>query len=112
MRRDAISFWLKPGQFRLLEDGTDESPAGDFDFAGEKRGQEIPDDNRAPGRGTNDSATTEQFHPVETSQENGPDRWRRTVMIALGGDAYLIASRWWSRAFFRYPHTRPRHPSA
>jgi iron complex outermembrane receptor protein len=38
------------------------------------------------------SATTEQFHPVEKLPElrNGPDRWRRSVMIALGGDAYLI----------------------
>jgi iron complex outermembrane receptor protein len=37
-------------------------------------------------------ARTEQFDPVEELPEHsdGPDRWRRTMMIALGGDAYLI----------------------
>jgi len=50
------------------------------------------------------SSTTEQFHPVETLPEskNGPDRWRRTMMIALGGDAYLIGQSLVVSGLFRY----------
>jgi len=50
------------------------------------------------------AATTEQFHPVETRPEskNGPDRWRRTMMIALGGDAYLIGQSLVVSGLFRY----------
>lgn len=50
------------------------------------------------------AATTEQFHPVETLPEskNGPDRWRRTMMIALGGDAYLIGQSLVVSGLFRY----------
>jgi iron complex outermembrane receptor protein len=215
-RRQAISFWLKPGRFRFFGHGTHETSAGNFEFIDDNGTQENPDDDRTstrvnndfdawsgilrggaevPGVGTvrlgyydaarengvpglgsnqsdsarserrrrlgqlhfdgdplfddrlvwsaggfyhranekfrdvdreialtpedtdntinayggsarlkylipgnrfaaelNTSATTEQFHPVENLPEQniGPDRWRRTVMIALGGDAYLI----------------------
>ncbi|HET6462630.1 MAG TPA: TonB-dependent receptor [Candidatus Krumholzibacteria bacterium] len=227
-RREAISFWLKPGQFRFFGHGTHESSAGDFEFVDDNGTQENPDDdhttarvnndfdawsgilrgsaevpgvgtallgyydaarnNGVPGLGSNQSgsarserrrrlgqlridgaprfddrlvwtaagfyhraneqfhdpdgeialtaeetdntinayggtarlkylipgnrfsveanysATTEQFHPVETlpAQENGPDRWRRTVMIALGGDAYLIGQSLVVSGLFRY----------
>jgi iron complex outermembrane receptor protein len=227
-RREAISLWLKPGQFRFFGHGTHEESAGDFEFVDDNGTQENPDDDRTttrvnndfdawsgilrgsaevpgvgtallgyydaarengvPGLGSNQSgsarserrrrlgqlrfdgapqfddrlswsaagfyhraneqfhdpngeialtaeetdntinayggtarlkylipgnrfsveangtATTEQFHPVETlpAQKNGPDRWRRTVMIALGGDAYLIGQALVVSGLFRY----------
>ncbi len=227
-RREAISFWLKPRQFRFFGHGTHESSAGDFEFVDDNGTRENPDDDRTtarvnndfdawsgmlrgsaempgvgtvlagyydaarnngvPGLGSNQSvsarserrrrlgqvriegaprcddrlawtaagfyhranekfhdpdgeialtaeetdntinayggtarlkylipgnrfsveanysATTEQFHPAETlpAQENGPDRWRRTVMIALGGDAYLIGQSLVVSGLFRY----------
>lgn len=50
------------------------------------------------------SATTEQFDPAENLPEptNGPDRWRRTMTIALGGDAYLIGQSLVVSGLFRY----------
>jgi iron complex outermembrane receptor protein len=50
------------------------------------------------------SATTEQFDPAQTVPEptNGPDRWRRTMTIALGGDAYLIGQTLVVSGLFRY----------
>lgn len=52
----------------------------------------------------NASSTTDQFHPVATVPESktGPDRWRRTVMIALGGDAYLIGQSLVVSGLFRW----------
>jgi iron complex outermembrane receptor protein len=49
-------------------------------------------------------ATTEQFDPVEHLPEttNGPGRWRRTMMIALGGDAYLIGQSLVVSGLFRH----------
>jgi iron complex outermembrane receptor protein len=50
------------------------------------------------------SATTEQFTPHEELPvpRNGPDRWRRSMMIALGGDAYLIGQSLVVSGLFRY----------
>ena len=50
------------------------------------------------------NAATEQFHPVETLPvpKDGPDRWRRTMAIALGGDAYLIGQSLVVSGLFRY----------
>ncbi len=50
------------------------------------------------------SATTEQFSPADHLPETtkGPDRWRRTMMIALGGDAYLIGQTLVVSGLFRY----------
>jgi iron complex outermembrane receptor protein len=50
------------------------------------------------------NAITEQFAPASDlpEQSSGPDRWRRTMMIALGGDAYLIGQSLVVSGLFRY----------
>ncbi|HEX6790702.1 MAG TPA: TonB-dependent receptor [Candidatus Krumholzibacteria bacterium] len=59
------------------------------------------------------SATTEQFDPAQTLPEptNGPDRWRRTMMIALGGDAYLIGQSLVVSGLFHYEQHRDEYGS-
>src|SRR5262249_33996302 len=53
-RREAISFWLKPGQFRFFGHGTHEKSKGDFDFLDDNGTQENPDDDRTVARVNND----------------------------------------------------------